>query len=138
MYCIGCGTALPETASYCPSCGRPAAGVAGGASRAAGPPDTGYRAASGERILPANTGVPLRRPEPAAPALQSSLLADFLVFRTMITPVIIWLLFWIGAGLCILAGIGIILASLVAGLSNHVSHRACRPCPGPAGGAHLL
>lgn len=36
----------------------------------------------------------------------------------MITPVIIWLLFWIGAGLCILAGIGIILASLVAGLST--------------------
>ncbi len=120
MYCMGCGAVLPDTANYCPTCGRPKAGSSGGAPRALAPPGAGYLAASGEHILPANTGVPLRRPEPATPAPQMSLLADFLVFRTMITPVIIWLLFWIGVGLCILAGIGIILASLFTGQSDRL------------------
>ena len=34
---------------------------------------------------------------------------DFLSFRTMITPVIIQIIFWIGVALCIIFGIGIIL-----------------------------
>ena len=34
---------------------------------------------------------------------------DFLAFRTMVTPVIIQVVFWIGAGLCILVGITFIL-----------------------------
>ncbi|MER3404198.1 MAG: hypothetical protein C4289_02685, partial [Chloroflexota bacterium] len=46
---------------------------------------------------------------------RSSLLGDFLLFRTMITPVIIWLVFWIGVGLCILAGFGLILGAPFAG-----------------------
>ena len=31
---------------------------------------------------------------------------DFLAFRTMITPVIIQILFWVGVALCIIFGIG--------------------------------
>ena len=34
---------------------------------------------------------------------------DFLSFRTMITPVIIQIIFWIGVALCIIFGVGIIL-----------------------------
>ena len=34
---------------------------------------------------------------------------DFLAFRTMITPVIIQILFWVGVALCIIFGIGYIL-----------------------------
>ncbi len=34
---------------------------------------------------------------------------DFLSFRTMITPVIIQILFWIGVAVCIILGIGYIM-----------------------------
>ncbi len=34
---------------------------------------------------------------------------DFLAFRTMITPVVIQILFWVGVALCIIFGIGYIL-----------------------------
>jgi hypothetical protein len=34
---------------------------------------------------------------------------DFLAFRTMVTPVIIQAIFWIGAGLCVLIGLTYIL-----------------------------
>jgi hypothetical protein len=115
MYCTDCGTLLPEMARYCPSCGRPAATGASGSVLSGPSSGTSSRAVTGERILPANTGAPLPRAEAPAHARHSSLLADFLVFRTMITPVIIWLLFWIGVAVCILGGIGVMVASLFAG-----------------------
>jgi hypothetical protein len=37
---------------------------------------------------------------------------DFLAFRTMITPVIIQIVFWIGVASCIIAGIGLIVAGM--------------------------
>jgi len=37
---------------------------------------------------------------------------DFMAFRTMITPVIIQIIFWVGVALCIIFGIGFIIAGL--------------------------
>ena len=118
MYCTDCGTLLPEMARYCPSCGRPAATEASSSIPSGPASGTSYRAATGERILPANAGDPLRRTEPAAPTPRSSLLRDFLVFRTMITPVIILLVFWIGGGLCSLVGLGLILGAPFAAFAG--------------------
>ncbi|MFZ2088646.1 MAG: DUF4282 domain-containing protein [Desulfobaccales bacterium] len=36
-------------------------------------------------------------------------MSDFFSFRTMITPVIIQILFWVGVALCIIIGIGYML-----------------------------
>ncbi|MGC9393806.1 MAG: DUF4282 domain-containing protein [Anaerolineae bacterium] len=43
---------------------------------------------------------------------------DFLNFRRMITPMIIKVLFWIGIGLSVLAGIIVFFGGLVAGVSG--------------------
>ncbi len=40
---------------------------------------------------------------------------DFLDFRKMITPMIIKILFWIGTGISILFGFGLIIAGIAAG-----------------------
>jgi hypothetical protein len=37
---------------------------------------------------------------------------DFFAFRTMITPVIIQIIFWVGVALCILFGIGFIIGGI--------------------------
>lgn len=42
-------------------------------------------------------------------------LSDFLSFRRMVTPLIIQVLFWLGAGVCALGG----LITFVAGVSNN-------------------
>lgn len=39
---------------------------------------------------------------------------DYLSFRKMITPMIIQVLFWVGAGLCVLAGLG----GMISGASS--------------------
>jgi hypothetical protein len=39
---------------------------------------------------------------------------DFFAFRTMITPVIIQIIFWVGVALCILFGIGFIIGGITA------------------------
>jgi len=39
---------------------------------------------------------------------------DFLAFRTMLTPVLIQIIFWVGAGICILIGLMFILSGATA------------------------
>ena len=54
--------------------------------------------------------------------MNNSTTNDFLAFRKMITPTIIQIVFWIGAVICVLAGIGAIINAhgkdeeIVAGL----------------------
>jgi hypothetical protein len=41
---------------------------------------------------------------------------DFLAFRTMVTPVIIQIVFWVGVASCVIAGIFLLAAGKVQGL----------------------
>ncbi len=51
-------------------------------------------------------------PPIAASLVQSSPLADFLAFRTMLTPVLIKVLFWVGVVACFLLGLGNLILAL--------------------------
>jgi hypothetical protein len=39
---------------------------------------------------------------------------DFLTFRTMLTPILIQMIFWIGAGICVVIGLMFILSGAMA------------------------
>lgn len=43
---------------------------------------------------------------------------DFLNFRRMITPVIIKILFWVGVGSSVLAGIGVFFGGIIGGIAD--------------------
>jgi len=43
---------------------------------------------------------------------------DFLSFRRMITPMIIKVLFWVGIGISVIAGIIVLFGGLIAGVSG--------------------
>lgn len=45
---------------------------------------------------------------------------DFLAFRTMVTPVIIQILFWVGVALCVIFGIGFMVVGSQYGTNGAV------------------
>jgi len=49
---------------------------------------------------------------PTASAGNAGSMHDFLVFKLMVTPLIIQIVFWVGAGLCVLAGLIVIIVGL--------------------------
>jgi NADH:ubiquinone oxidoreductase subunit 6 (subunit J) len=45
---------------------------------------------------------------------------DFLAFRTMVTPVIIQILFWVGAVLCLVAGVIMVIYGATQGQAQYL------------------
>ena len=63
---------------------------------------------------------------------------DFLAFRTMVTPVIIQILFWLGAVICLIAGVIMVIYGATQGQAQYV-WQGCAPFrAGAPGGPGLL
>lgn len=66
-------------------------------------------------VAGAMPGIPASSMPPTVASMpQTTPLADFLAFRTMLTPVLIKILFWIGVVFCLIAGIGNLLIAFRA------------------------
>jgi len=65
---------------------------------------------------------------------------DFLAFRTMLTPVLIQMIFWGGAALCVVVGLTLTLsgAAAASGGGGRVLTGLALLFLGPPGFAHLL
>lgn len=100
--CQHCGASVSEDSLFCDNCGRPLASKAatGGQSSQSPPPPPPppWPGASGGQ-------------GPTRPLYQEQGggMRDFLSFRKMITPIIIQIIFWLGVGLCLLAGLVMIV-----------------------------
>jgi hypothetical protein len=91
------------------------------------PPEEPAKPARSETIRPepAADVPPPPEEKPASPAsvpelvpLPANALADFLLFRTMITPILVQLIFWIGTILCILTGGYLLISAIVEMVST--------------------
>ena len=103
----------------CPSCGvNFTASAAGGARAATEEPEGALDEEGEEETTSPSSGRPLQRKRFRRAGSKSSLLVDFLVFRKMITPIIIQIIFWMAVAFSLIFGLVSILMVLVA--SPHV------------------
>ena len=94
MFCENCGKSIPDTASTCPYCGL----------------STGVSPAPARPVV-ANVASPVASPvrKPGGAPMR-----DFLLFRRMITPVIIQICFWLGVAACVVVGLVMIFTAAKA------------------------